>query len=259
MDGPAEDRRHHHDVLDLAEHEQEHDRGDRERRTAGRQRDDPDDGPGDDRPDERDDLEQRRSSRRGPAAFGRWRIGPRTIVTITDTNAIRTSWPRSHCPTTTWIRPATSCIWTRSAGCEEPEQRCSRTARRRAAGRRSRSSRGSTSSAPWRSCSTARIAPSGVWRKVLIAAWAWVASSSTVNVRSPIVMLSAAEQLAQGGLERVRAAPDQEADLAGHRAREGDRRSRRGRARPDPKIRMTISRRDRPVRSWAASMAGVNA
>ena len=59
----------------------------------------------------------------------------------------------------------------------------------------------------------------------MIAAWAWVASSSTVYVRSPIVMLSAAENLAQRGLQRVGAAPDQERHLTRHRPRErGDER-----------------------------------
>ena len=44
MNRPAEDRRHHHHVLDLAKHEQEHDRGDRERGAARGERHDPDDG-----------------------------------------------------------------------------------------------------------------------------------------------------------------------------------------------------------------------
>ena len=159
------------------------------------------------------------------------------------TNTTRTSWPRSHWPTTTWIRAATCCIWP-VRRVEEPQRRPRRTARRRAAGRTSRSASGRCRATPWRSCSAARSAPSGVWRKASTAAWAWAASSSTVNVRSPIVMLSAprtwrsAISSASGPL-RIRSV-----DLARHRPGEGDDERRRG-----PGGR----RRTRPRRSAGAT------
>ena len=93
---------------------------------------------------------------------------------------------------------------------------------------------------------------------MLIAAWAWVASSSTVNVRSPIVMLSppsswrSAVSRASGPLRISRptsrdTGPAKAMTIAARTAM------------PEPKIRMTIRRRDRPVRFWAASIAGVKA
>ncbi len=124
------------------------------------------------------------------AAFGRCRIGPSTIVTTTDTNTTRMSWPRIHWPTTTCVLAAI--CWTLGRSFGSMKRNAVFPNRSPSSSRKNVTIKVRTMSrTPWSSCCAASRAPSGVCRKASTAACAWPAISSTVNVLSPIVMLSA--------------------------------------------------------------------